>query len=171
MRLGRGSDAAAPKCTRRPGLCADIHGQALPVLTAAPPRVRAWCVHGAALHLLNVMAPPLPSPSCPSQIIGTLEEVHMPQNGINHPGVTALAQAFAINPLLRIINLNDNTFTEKGAVAMAQVRPVQQGQVRRRSGPSRQGAAASFGRNRVSRWLLCPHSRPPRCVTPVGPAV
>lgn len=46
----------------------------------------------------------------------------MPQNGINHPGVTALAQAFAINPLLRVINLNDNTFTEKGAVAMAKVR-------------------------------------------------
>lgn len=44
----------------------------------------------------------------------------MPQNGINHPGVTALAQAFAVNPLLRVINLNDNTFTEKGAVAMAE---------------------------------------------------
>lgn len=56
-----------------------------------------------------------------SQIIGTLEEVHMPQNGINHPGITALAQAFAINSLLRVINLNDNTFTEKGAVAMAEV--------------------------------------------------
>lgn len=48
----------------------------------------------------------------------------MPQNGINHPGVTALAQAFSINPLLRVINLNDNTFTEKGAVAMAEVRRV-----------------------------------------------
>lgn len=47
----------------------------------------------------------------------------MPQNGINHPGVTALAQAFAMSPLLRVINLNDNTFTEKGAVAMAKVRP------------------------------------------------
>ncbi|XP_035759196.1 ran GTPase-activating protein 1 isoform X2 [Egretta garzetta] len=54
------------------------------------------------------------------KIIGTLEEVHMPQNGINHPGITALAQAFAINPLLKVINLNDNTFTEKGAVAMAE---------------------------------------------------
>ena len=52
----------------------------------------------------------------------------MPQNGINHPGVTALAQAFAINPLLRVINLNDNTFTEKGAVAMAKVRREWQGQ-------------------------------------------
>ncbi|XP_045443400.1 ran GTPase-activating protein 1 isoform X2 [Pipistrellus kuhlii] len=52
-------------------------------------------------------------------VIGTLEEVHMPQNGISHPGITALAQALAINPLLRVINLNDNTFTEKGAAAMA----------------------------------------------------
>lgn len=69
----------------------------------------------------------LPSPSCPLQVIGTLEEVHMPQNGINHPGITALAQAFAINPLLRVINLNDNTFTEKGAVAMAKVRCIDTG--------------------------------------------
>ncbi|KAL1763711.1 ran GTPase-activating protein 1, partial [Sigmodon hispidus] len=53
-------------------------------------------------------------------IIRTLEEVHMSQNGINHPGVMALAQAFSINPLLRVINLNDNTFTEKGTVAMAE---------------------------------------------------
>ncbi|KAG8138095.1 hypothetical protein E2320_004016, partial [Naja naja] len=42
------------------------------------------------------------------------------QNGINHPGITALAEAFAVNPLLRVINLNDNTFTAKGAVAMAE---------------------------------------------------
>lgn len=45
----------------------------------------------------------------------------MPQNGINHAGVTALATALQHNKGLRIINLNDNTFTEKGAVAMAQV--------------------------------------------------
>lgn len=53
--------------------------------------------------------------------MGSLEEVHMPQNGINHPGVTALASAVQNNPGLRILNLNDNTFTEKGAIAMAQV--------------------------------------------------
>lgn len=53
--------------------------------------------------------------------MGSLEEVHMPQNGINHPGVTALATAMQHNTGLRILNLNDNTFTEKGAVAMAQV--------------------------------------------------
>lgn len=45
----------------------------------------------------------------------------MPQNRINHPGVMALAQAFAINPLLWVINLNDNTFIEKGEVAMAEI--------------------------------------------------
>lgn len=57
-----------------------------------------------------------------SQLMGSLEEVHMPQNGINHPGVTALATAVQHNLGLRILNLNDNTFTEKGAIAMAQVR-------------------------------------------------
>lgn len=53
--------------------------------------------------------------------MGSLEEVHMPQNGINHPGVTALATAMQQNPNLRTLNLNDNTFTERGAIAMAQV--------------------------------------------------
>lgn len=54
-------------------------------------------------------------------MMGSLEEVHMPQNGINYPGITALAKAMQHNTGLRILNLNDNTFTEKGAVAMAQV--------------------------------------------------
>ena len=54
--------------------------------------------------------------------MGSLEEIHMPQNGINHPGITALAGALQHNPQLRVVNLNDNTFTKKGAIAMAQVR-------------------------------------------------
>ncbi len=53
--------------------------------------------------------------------MGSLEEVHMPQNGINHPGITALATAMQHNTGLRILNLNDNTFAEEGAIAMAQV--------------------------------------------------
>ena len=53
--------------------------------------------------------------------MGSLEEIHMPQNGINHPGITALAGALQHNPQLRVVNLNDNTFTKKGAIAMAQV--------------------------------------------------
>ncbi|KAL7869151.1 hypothetical protein AOLI_G00131390 [Acnodon oligacanthus] len=54
------------------------------------------------------------------QMIGSLEEVHMPQNGISHPGITALATAMQHNLNLRVLNLNDNTFTKRGAVAMAQ---------------------------------------------------
>ena len=46
----------------------------------------------------------------------------MPQNGINLPGITALAEAFAVNSKLRVLNLNDNTFTEAGAQAVAKVR-------------------------------------------------
>ena len=53
--------------------------------------------------------------------MGSLEEVSMPQNGIFHAGISALADAFAANKNLRKLSLNDNTFTEKGAAAMAKV--------------------------------------------------
>jgi Ran GTPase-activating protein 1 len=53
--------------------------------------------------------------------MGSLEEVRMPQNGIFHEGITALAEAFAFNPKLKILDLSDNIFTEKGAQAMAKV--------------------------------------------------
>ncbi|KAK8393756.1 hypothetical protein O3P69_006816 [Scylla paramamosain] len=58
--------------------------------------------------------------------VGTLEHVAMPQNGIFHVGIAALASAFSMNPDLRIINLNDNTFTPKGAKAMAEKLPTMQ---------------------------------------------
>ena len=45
----------------------------------------------------------------------------MPQNGINKAGIAALADAFAANKNLTHINLNDNTFTKTGALAMAKV--------------------------------------------------
>lgn len=45
----------------------------------------------------------------------------MPQNGINHPGITALATAIKHNPNLQALNLNDNTFTKRGSIAMADV--------------------------------------------------
>lgn len=54
------------------------------------------------------------------QVIGSLEEVHMPQNGINYAGVMALASAMRHNPELRVLNFNDNTFTKRGTLAMAQ---------------------------------------------------
>lgn len=58
------------------------------------------------------------------QMMGSLEEVHVPQNGINYKGVMALASAMEHNPELRVLNLNDNTFTKKGTLAMAQVRSI-----------------------------------------------
>lgn len=54
------------------------------------------------------------------QLMGSLEEVHMPQNGINYAGVMALASAMRHNPELRVLNFNDNTFTKRGTLAMAQ---------------------------------------------------
>ncbi|XP_035515344.1 ran GTPase-activating protein 1b [Morone saxatilis] len=54
------------------------------------------------------------------QLMGSLEEVHVPQNGINYAGVMALASAMRHNPELRVLNFNDNTFTKKGTLAMAQ---------------------------------------------------
>ena len=53
------------------------------------------------------------------KLMGTLEEVVMPQNGIYHEGIEALADAFSNNPNLKILNLNDNTLTEKGARHLA----------------------------------------------------
>ncbi|CAL1604866.1 unnamed protein product [Knipowitschia caucasica] len=54
------------------------------------------------------------------KLMGSLEEIHMPQNGINYTGVTALASAVRHNPELRVLNFNDNTFTKRGTLAMAQ---------------------------------------------------
>ena len=52
-------------------------------------------------------------------VIGTLEEIQLPQNGIQHEGIAALAEAVKVNKNLSHLNLNDNIFTEKGAVSMA----------------------------------------------------
>ncbi|XP_044763709.1 ran GTPase-activating protein 1 [Coccinella septempunctata] len=57
------------------------------------------------------------------KMIGTLEEVAMPQNGIYHPGITALSEAFNNNKSLKILNLNDNTIGPKGAEALATALP------------------------------------------------
>ncbi|XP_019766376.1 ran GTPase-activating protein 1 [Dendroctonus ponderosae] len=57
------------------------------------------------------------------QMLTTLEEVAMPQNGIYHAGITALSQAFSHNKNLKILNLNDNTITVKGAQAIASILP------------------------------------------------
>lgn len=43
----------------------------------------------------------------------------MPQNFIRHPGISALASALVHNPGLKVLNLNDNTFTWRGSEAVA----------------------------------------------------
>ncbi|KAJ8927709.1 hypothetical protein NQ314_019797 [Rhamnusium bicolor] len=56
-------------------------------------------------------------------MIGTLEEIAMPQNGIYHVGISALSEAFTYNRNLQILNLNDNTIGPKGAEAIAKALP------------------------------------------------
>ena len=55
-------------------------------------------------------------------MLGTLTRVSMTQNGINHAGISALAKALSKNTNLQVLDLNDNTFTAKGAAAVAEVR-------------------------------------------------
>jgi Ran GTPase-activating protein 1 len=57
------------------------------------------------------------------KILGSLEEITMPQNGIRPDGVGALAEAFLENKNLKIININDNTCTESGAKAIGKCLP------------------------------------------------
>jgi Ran GTPase-activating protein 1 len=53
------------------------------------------------------------------KIMGSLEEIQMPQNGIRPNGIENVADALASNPNLRIINMNDNTFTKRGGEAIS----------------------------------------------------
>jgi len=57
------------------------------------------------------------------KILGSLEEITMPQNGIRPDGVAALAGAFQENKNLKVVNINDNTCTESGAKAIAKCLP------------------------------------------------
>lgn len=52
--------------------------------------------------------------------VKSLEMVWMPQNGIYHPGISALSEAFKVNPNMKSLNLNDNTITAKGAESLAE---------------------------------------------------
>lgn len=52
--------------------------------------------------------------------IQTLEEITIPQNGIYHPGMAALAEALKKNTNMQVINFNDNTITAKGAEPLAE---------------------------------------------------
>lgn len=57
------------------------------------------------------------------KLLGSLEEITMPQNGIRPEGVSYLAAAFQENKNLKVVNINDNTCTESGAKALAQCVP------------------------------------------------
>ena len=52
--------------------------------------------------------------------IGTLQEITIPQNGIYHVGMAALAEALKKNVNMQVINFNDNTITAKGAEPLAE---------------------------------------------------
>ncbi|KAK5979825.1 hypothetical protein GCK32_000722 [Trichostrongylus colubriformis] len=54
-------------------------------------------------------------------VLGSLEEVSIPQNGIRAAGICALARSFRSNPSLRVININDNTCTVEGALALSEI--------------------------------------------------
>lgn len=53
------------------------------------------------------------------QEIQTLEEITIPQNGINPPGILALSEALKHNINIQVINFNDNTLTAQGAEYLA----------------------------------------------------
>ncbi|KAI6652080.1 Ran GTPase-activating protein 1 [Oopsacas minuta] len=57
------------------------------------------------------------------KLLQTLEVIRMPQNGINHVGIAALAKSFESNPNLTEIDLHDNTFAPKGSKAISEVLP------------------------------------------------
>ena len=52
---------------------------------------------------------------------GGLVEIKMPQNGIRMDGIAELVRGISANPNLQHLDLQDNTFSEKGATAMAEV--------------------------------------------------
>lgn len=57
------------------------------------------------------------------KVMGSLEEISLPQNGIYYQGIRALSNAFEQNRSLRVLNLNDNTVGHKGCAALASVLP------------------------------------------------
>jgi Ran GTPase-activating protein 1 len=53
------------------------------------------------------------------KLIGTLEEIQMPQNHIRPKGIENVAKAFVRNQNLKIINMNDNMFCKRGGLAIS----------------------------------------------------
>ena len=55
------------------------------------------------------------------QLLGTLEQIEVIQNGIQYEGIAAIADCIKHSPNLKILNLNDNIMTPRGAIAIAKV--------------------------------------------------
>lgn len=97
------------------------------------------------------------------KMMGSLEHVAMPQNGIQYPGITELAAAFAHCKNLKHVNLNDNTFTAKGAKAMADALPHLQNLevinfgdcLIRTEGAIHLAAALNEGHHNLKELILC----------------
>ncbi|CAL8126492.1 unnamed protein product [Orchesella dallaii] len=51
--------------------------------------------------------------------VETLEEIHMPQNGIYKEGINALSDGIRCNKNMRVLNLNDNTIRGDGITKLA----------------------------------------------------
>lgn len=92
----------------------------------------------------------------------------MPQNFIRHTGIAALAGALVHNPGLKILNLNDNTFTWRGSEAVAAALPQWQQLavinfgdcLIRTKGAEFLAKALSFGHENLRvffSYLSCPH--------------
>lgn len=56
--------------------------------------------------------------------LGSLEEVRMPQNGIRMEGIEAIVKGLRKNPNLKVLDLQDNTATERGSRAIAAALPL-----------------------------------------------
>lgn len=55
--------------------------------------------------------------------LGSLKEVRMPQNGIRPEGIATIVKGLQANAGLESLDLQDNTFTQKGSRALAAALP------------------------------------------------
>ena len=56
--------------------------------------------------------------------LGSIVEVRMPQNGIRMEGIEAIVKGLRSNVNLQVLDLQDNTATEKGSRAIAASLPL-----------------------------------------------
>lgn len=56
-------------------------------------------------------------------LVGTMEEITIPQNGIYCKGIIELANSLLKNPNLKVLDVQDNLLTPDGAVALAKILP------------------------------------------------